>query len=152
MPLLNIFTKEISDSIIKRIESLTPATQPKWGKMNVAQMLAHCNVTYEMIYDNIHPAPNAVMKFILKAFVKSKVTGETPYAHNSKTAPQFIIKDTKDFNAEKQRLINYITKTQQRGESYFDGKRSYSFGKLTKTEWNNMLYKHLDHHLTQFGV
>jgi hypothetical protein len=152
MPLPNIFTKEISDTIIQRIESLSPATQPKWGKMSVAQMLAHCNVTYEMIYDDIHPAPNAVMKFILKAFIKNKVTSETPYAHNSKTAPQFLMKDAKDFNAEKQRLFSYINKTQQMGENHFDGKLSHSFGKLTKTEWNNMLYKHLDHHLTQFGV
>ena len=152
MPLPNIFTKAVSDTIMKRIEALTLSAQPKWGKMNVAQMLAHCNVTYEMIYDDIHPKPNAVMKFMLGALIKSKVTGETPYKHNGKTAPQFIIKDTKDFGVEKQRLFSYITKTQQLGESYFDGKSSHSFGKLTKIEWSNMLYKHLDHHLAQFGV
>jgi hypothetical protein len=31
-------------------------------------------------------------------------------------------------------------------------KEPLSFGALTKTEWSNMLYKHLDHHLTQFGA
>ncbi|WP_306354160.1 hypothetical protein [Flavobacterium sp. '19STA2R22 D10 B1'] len=58
----------------------------------------------------------------------------------------------KDFELEKNRLINYIQKSQQLGENYFDGKDSHSFGKLTKTEWNNMFYKHLNHHLSQFGV
>ena len=152
MSLPNIFSKEVSDNIIQRINSLTPATQPKWGKMSVAQMLAHCNVTYEMIYESIHPKPNGFMKFILKTLVKNKVVSETSYKQNIRTAPQFIIKETKDFEVEKQRLINYITKTQQSGENNFDNKESHSFGRLNKTEWNNMLYKHLNHHLTQFGV
>lgn len=152
MSLPYIFNKEISDNIIERINHLTPASTPQWGTMSVAQMLAHCNVSYEMIYENIHPKPNPFFKFILKTLVKSKVVGEAPYPHNSRTAPQFIIKETKNFEAEKQRLIDYINKTQQLGENYFDNKESHSFGKLTKTEWNNMLYKHLQHHLSQFGV
>jgi hypothetical protein len=152
MALPNIFTKEVTESILQRINQLTPTTQPTWGKMSVAQMLAHCNVTYEMMYDNIYPKPNAFLKFILKTFIKKKVVDETPYSHNSKTAPQFIITETKDFEAEKERLVNYINKTQQLGENHFDNLESLSFGKLSKTEWNNMLYKHLHHHLSQFGV
>ncbi|MEP6582882.1 MAG: DUF1569 domain-containing protein [Ginsengibacter sp.] len=152
MALPNIFSKEVSDKVIQRINNLTPATQPQWGKMSVAQMLAHCNVTYEMIYESIHPKPNGFMRFILKTLVKKIVVGEAPYKKNNRTAPQFIISETKDFHAEKQRLVDYIVKTQQAGENKFDGKESNSFGKLSKTEWNNMLYKHLDHHLTQFGV
>ncbi len=152
MALPNIFTKPVSDKIIERINKLKPDTQPVWGKMSAAQMLAHSNVTYEMIFENIHPKTNVLLKFILKTFIKNKVVGETPYPHNSRTAPQFIIKDSKDFESEKQRLINHINKTQQLGESHFDNKESHSFGALNKTEWNNMLYKHLDHHLSQFGV
>lgn len=152
MALPNIFTKSVSDEIIKRINKLTPETKPLWGKMNAAQMLAHCNVTYEMIYENIHPKPGAFFKIILKTLVKSKVVGETPYPHSSRTAPQFIITDTKDFEKEKQRLINYINRTQELGEKHFDNKESNSFGALNKTEWNNMLYKHLNHHLSQFGA
>jgi len=152
MALPNIFTAEVSTAIFQRINQLIPNTQPKWGMMSVAQMLAHCNVTYEMIYENKHPKPNAFLKFILKTFIKKKVVNETPYQHNSKTAPQFIVTDAKDFEAEKQRLVSYINKTQQLGKNHFDNLESNSFGKLTKMEWNNMLYKHLDHHLSQFGV
>ncbi|MCH5683332.1 hypothetical protein LWM68_02995 [Niabella sp. W65] len=52
----------------------------------------------------------------------------------------------------KKRLISYLIKTQELGGTYFEGKESHSFGALTQTEWNNMFAKHLDHHLTQFGV
>jgi hypothetical protein len=152
MAVPNVFTKEVSDNIIERINKLTNNTPAQWGKMNVSQMLAHCNVTYELAYENIHPKPNFFMKFILKSFIKSKVTNEVGYKHGSPTAPVFIIKSDKDFDVEKNRLVQYIQKTQQLGAANFNDKESISFGVLTSTEWNNMFYKHLNHHLSQFGV
>jgi hypothetical protein len=152
MALPNIFKKDVSDAIVQRINQLTSTTQPNWGKMSVAQMLAHCCVTYEMVYEDKHPKPNFFMGLIIKMFVKKTVTNEVPYKHNNPTAPQFLIKETKNFDAEKARLIAFINKTQQMGENHFDGKESNSFGNMNKTEWNNMFYKHLDHHLRQFGV
>ncbi|MEO7212282.1 DUF1569 domain-containing protein [Mucilaginibacter sp.] len=153
MALPNIFTQPVADSVIERINKLTPQTTPDWGKMNVSQMLAHCNVSYEMVYEaRKHPAPNAFMELILKLLVKNKVVTEVPYGRNGPTAPAFIIKGDKDFEVEKARLISYIRKTQELGESEFNGLMSHSFGTLTADEWNNMFYKHLNHHLTQFGV
>lgn len=148
----NIFTKPVADEVIARINSLTPTTTPQWGKMNVAQMLAHCCVAYEMVYTDKHPKPNGFVKLMLKLFVKKSVVSEKPYKKNAQTAPQFIITDERDFEAEKKRLIDYIVKTQELGEAHFDGKESHSFGSLSKDQWNNLFYKHLDHHLTQFGV
>ncbi len=153
MPLPNIFTKEVSDEIINRINELMPESQRQWGKMEVGQMLAHCSVSYEMVYEpGKHPKPNFLMGMIIKLFVKKVVTGDKPLRKNSPTAPQFIMKSDKDFEAEKARLIAFIQQTRQLGENEFDGKESASFGVLTKTEWSNMFYKHLDHHLTQFGA
>ena len=83
---------------------------------------------------------------------KSFVVGEKPYKKNSRTAPEFLIIDDKDFDKEKNRLINYLSKTQELGEVHFNNKEYRSFGPLTVIEWNNMFYKHLDHHLKQFGV
>ncbi len=70
MALPNIFTREVTDDIIRRINKLSVTTNPQWGKMNVAQMLAHCNVTYEMIYENKHKAPGGFAKLLLKLFVR----------------------------------------------------------------------------------
>ncbi|RZL14970.1 MAG: DUF1569 domain-containing protein [Pedobacter sp.] len=148
----NIFEPAVVSEVTERINKLTPTTPQLWGKMSVSKMLAHCNVSYEMVYDNIHPKPNAIMKFIIKALAKNKVVSEKPYPKNNQTAPQFIINDEREFEKEKARLIEYINKTQMLGENHFDGKESHFFGKLNKTEWNNMFYKHLDHHLSQFGV
>ena len=148
----DIFTKTVTDEVISRLHKLEPSTQPSWGKMNVGQMLAHCNVSYEMVYENKHPKPKGFKKWMMKAIVKRFVVSEKPFKKNGKTSPQFLMTDEKDFTAEKNRLINYLTKTQELGATHFDNKESHSFGSLSKNQWNNMFYKHIDHHLTQFEV
>lgn len=148
----SVFDKKDTAELIERINKLTPGAQPLWGKMNASQMLAHCNVTYELVYEDKHPKPKGFKKFLLKTFIKNLIVSEKPYKRSSQTAPEFIIKDDRNFEAEKKRLIDYIHKTQELGASYFDGKESHSFGPLSKTEWNNLFFKHLDHHLKQFGV
>ncbi len=149
----NIFDVKTAQQYIDRINQLTPETAGKWGKMSVDQMLAHLNVQYEIIYQpEKHPKPGLIAGFMLRNFVKSKVVSQMPYRQSIPTAPIFIMKGSKNFNEEKKRLIGFIQKTQQLGSDAFDGKKSHSFGKLTAQEWNNMLAKHLNHHLTQFDV
>ncbi len=149
----NIFDVQVVQDYINRINALEKDVQPLWGTMSVDQMLAHCNVSYEMIYEpEKHKKPGAIAKFILKSFVKSKVVNEIPYKQNIPTGPQFKIVGDKNFDEEKKRLIGFIQKTQQLGRSAFEGKESHSFGKLSSDEWNNMFAKHLNHHLSQFNV
>lgn len=148
----NIFLKTDVEEAIARINKLQPGTKPQWGKMNVAEMLAHVNVSYEMAIDNKHPRPGAVGRFFAKLFAKNMVVGDKPYPRNSPTAPIFKVGSNKDFEAEKKRLIEYMHKTQALGAAHFENKESLSFGPLSSKQWNTLFYKHLDHHLQQFGV
>lgn len=93
----NIFESAVTSELINRINNLTPATPQLWGKMIVDQMLAHCSVSYELVYDNKRPNPNAFMKFIMSAMVKNLVVNEKPYKKNSQTALAFVISDEKEF-------------------------------------------------------
>ncbi|HET8737076.1 MAG TPA: DUF1569 domain-containing protein [Pricia sp.] len=148
----NLFDEKEAQETVGRIKALTPESQPEWGKMNVSEMLAHCNVAYELVYTDKHPQPNAIQKFLVQVFAKKIVVGPKPYKKNLRTAPVFLITDARDFETEKQRLIEHIGKTQKLGAEHFDRKENHAFGKLNATEWNTMFSKHLDHHLRQFGV
>lgn len=148
----DLFSKEGSKKAIDRINNLNADTNGLWGKMTVSQMLAHCCVPYEYVFEDKHDKPGVFKKLLLKLFVKSAVVGPKPYKRNSPTAPDFIISDERIFEEEKERLVDYINKTKALGANYFDNKESHSFGVLSKEEWNMMFSKHLDHHLTQFGV
>jgi len=148
----NLFTSKGVQNTIDRINQLTPETQAQWGKMNVAQMLAHLNVGYDMSLTDQYTKPGSFKKFMLKMFVKNAVVGPKPYPKNGRTAPEFVIADERDFEKEKKRLIDNIQKVYDLGAAHFDGMESHSFGALTENEWNTLFSKHLDHHLTQFGV
>ncbi len=148
----NIFNPKDVEEIINRINQLTPEAKPQWGKMSVEQMLAHCNVAYDMAYTDKYPRPNAFYRFMAKLFAKSMVVGPKPYPKNGRTAPEFIISDARNFDAEKEKIVGYLRKALEDGEAHFEGKPSLSFGNLKASEWNVLFYKHLDHHLTQFGV
>lgn len=148
----NIFDPEVTAELISRINQLQTDTKPRWGKMSVDQMLAHCCVAYDMAYTTKYPRPNPIMRFLLKAFVKKGVVNEVPYKKNIPTAPAFVIADRKNFEEEKSRLIHFLEQTVSLGKDHFEGKESLSFGPMTAQEWNNLFYKHLDHHLNQFGV
>lgn len=148
----NIFEKKGADTLLKRVNKLTDSSTAEWGKMNVAQMLAHCNVAFDMAYTDKYPKAGGLKKFMLKLFVKKAVVGPKPYPKNGQTGPEFIIKGQRDFAKEKQILVDYINKTQGLGAAHFEGKENINFGVLSSKEWNTMFSKHLDHHLTQFGA
>lgn len=152
MTIRNLFDKKETQETIERINALQPNTQALWGKMDVAQMLAHCNVAYELVYDNKHPKPKGLKKILIKLFAKNIVVGPKPYKKNSPTSPVFKIAEPKDFEKEKERLIAYLKRTQELGGAHFDNKESHAFGRLTEKEWNMLFSKHLDHHLRQFNV
>lgn len=135
-----------------RLDALSNNTQPLWGKMDVAQMLAHLNVSYDVAQGKLNVKMNPIMGFILKTFIKKSVVGEKPYPKNSRTAPYFLISDEKVFEDEKKKLLQNMQWVFNQGEAYFDGRPTGSFGKLTSQEWSNLFQKHLDHHFQQFGV
>ncbi|MGY5355356.1 DUF1569 domain-containing protein [Wenyingzhuangia sp. IMCC45467] len=135
-----------------RLDLLTNHTQPLWGKMNVAQMLAHLSVSYDVAQGRTKVKINPVMRFVLKTFIKKGVVGDKPYPKNGRTAPYFLVVDERDFEVEKKKLLANMKWVFEKGETYFEGRPTESFGKLTAKEWSNLFQKHLDHHFKQFGV
>jgi hypothetical protein len=152
MALLNTFDPKTTEKTFERLEKLNYMSKPQWGKMSVAQMLAHLNVTYDFAYGRKNSNLNFFAKFMVKLFVKNIVVGEKSYTKNSRTAPEFIIANERDFEKEKSIFIDNVKKTEADGVAFFEGKENSSFGILTSKEWSNLFYKHIDHHFTQFGV
>lgn len=149
----NSFTPEVTEKVAQRLANLSNETTPQWGKMNSAQMLAHLNVAYDIAHERVEvKKPNFLMAFMLKKMIKPIVVGSKPYKKNSRTAPMFLIADEREFEQEKTKFINNLKETQEKGEAHFDGKHNPSFGVLSANEWNNMFYKHLEHHFNQFGI
>lgn len=146
-----LFKKEDVNEILNRVNKLSPGSQRLWGKMNVNQMLAHSSIAMEAAIGSKY-FPQLFMGKLIGRFFKSFAVGERPIRKNSPTNPGFIFVDTKEFEKEKQNLLNQINIFHQGGEAKCTSNPHSFFGKLTPAEWSVLQYKHLDHHLSQFGV
>lgn len=147
----NLFNQTDLTSIIERIEKLTPNTQRQWGKMNVAQMLAHCNKSIETAR-GLHSMPRAFIGRIIAPFIKKSVLGEKPFGKNSPTDKSYIFPDNLDFDEQKKELITSLQQFSAGGAAKCTTCPHPFFGKFTPEEWAVFQWKHTDHHLRQFGV
>lgn len=147
----NIFNYVNSEEILKRIDKLSPNSQPQWGKMDVAQMLAHCSSFQDIAMGNSFP-PRSWLGIIVGRFAKQIVYNEKTLPHNLSTIPTILIADEREFETEKEKLKQKIITFQNNGPLKCTTHPHPFFGKLTSEQWGKGIYKHLDHHLKQFEV
>lgn len=147
----DLFDNDVYNEIISRINKLTPSSPRQWGKMDVAQMLAHCTAALEVAAGEKFP-PRVFIGRLLSPFIKSFFYGPKPFKKNTPTDKSFLVIDRRNFEKEKTRLIELITKFSKGGEANVTKHPNPFFGKLTPKQWSLGMYKHLDHHLQQFGV
>ena len=137
--------------ILKRLDNLSEISRPLWGKMDVAQMLAHCSAFQEIPMGYSTP-PKGWLGLIVGGFAKPIFYNDKPLPHNMSTIPSILIAEKKDFEIEREKLKQQITVFQKNGPEACSNHPHPFFGKLSPDQWGRGIYKHLDHHLKQFGV
>ena len=147
----NLFQSEAVDELIARIDKLQPATQRQWGKMDVAQMMAHCSAALEMAAGRINP-PRMLVGRLLGPLVRPIYTNEKPFSRNSPTDKKMVVSDQRDFQRERDRLKLCVRQFHEGGEEKCTRHPHPFFGTLSPQDWSRGMYKHLDHHLRQFGA
>ena len=147
----SIYDKASSEEMILRINKLTPETKAIWGKMNAGQMLQHCKLASDVAFGNQDLKINFAMKLLAK-MLKKKVFYGGEMRKNSPTAKEFIITETVDFDKVKSELISNISKFSLEGINSIKLKQHPFWGKMSTEDWDALMYKHLNHHLEQFGV
>ncbi len=147
----NLFDEEQYQELKERLDKLSPDSERQWGKMTVAQMLAHCADVLEVAVGKLTLPQNFLGKTIGKWIKGSWVSGDKPFYHNSPTDKNVIKTDDCNFDAEKSRLSKLVTLFHQEGKQLAIDKTHPFFGKLSTEEWSNLSARHLDHHFRQFG-
>jgi hypothetical protein len=147
----SLFEKDSVREIYNRINNLSAQSKREWGKMDVAQMLAHCSKIMELATGQ-KKLPRLFIGRILGPMAKASYLSEKPFSKNGPTDRNFIITNQRDFNPEKEKLINLIQLFSNGGETKCTTHPHSFFGRLTPAQWGTSMYKHLDHHLKQFGV
>lgn len=148
----NMFEPERASEVKHRLARLTPESARQWGTMSVAQALAHCTAGVKMAAGEIRPQ-RALIGRILGPIIKPLALGnDNPIRRNSPTAKDLVVADARDFETERNRLYECIDRFAAAGPDGCTTHPHAFFGRLTPEQWATLMYKHLDHHLRQFGA
>lgn len=148
----NLYDVGAADEIKERLGRLRPDSERQWGTMTAAQMVAHCAAGMEPAVGDRRP-PRMLVGRIIGGMVKRRVLGnEEPLRRNTPTEKGMVVKDDRDLEAERERLRGLIDRFVAAGPAGCTTHPHTFFGPLTPREWATLVYKHLDHHLRQFGA
>jgi len=146
----NLFDAPAKQDLLGRLKTLSPGAPRQWGKMTAAQMLAHCSVALEAGTGD-KPRRQQLIGKIFGPFVRNGLLGDKPFSKGSPTDPTFVVRDERDFAGERARLAGLVERFCERGREHA-GRQTHSFfGRMSGDEWGRLMYKHIDHHLRQFG-
>ena len=127
----SLFNKTENQEIINRIAALTPSSQARWGKMNVSQMLTHCAQPLHVAFGDLKLKRSFIAK-LLGSYYKKKLTrDEQPFTRNLPTDGAFVVVESKEFEAEKHKLILLVQKFTQLGPQGITKNTHPFFGKMT---------------------
>lgn len=145
----SIFDKTDNAIIINRINKLTTESKAEWGKMAVDQMLEHTNAAVIVAFGEKEVKVNPLIKLVGKMLKKKVFNSE--FKKNSPTAKEFVFTAQYDFEQSKKELIKNFSRFTTGVESIKINDHPF-WGNMTPEDWNKLMWKHVDHHLKQFGV
>jgi hypothetical protein len=148
----NLFEAARAEEVKERIANLKPESPRQWGTMNAAQAMAHCAAGLELALGD-RTTPQMFLGRIIGGIIKPMVLGnDEPMRRNSPTVKGLVVQDERDLGPERGRLCGLIDRFSASGPDRCTTHPHSFFGRLTPNEWAVLMYKHLDHHLRQFGV
>jgi hypothetical protein len=148
----SIFNESDYSELLGRLNDLSPVCERQWGKMSCSQMMEHTARVLEMATSERQPIKQIFLGKALAWMFKGQFLGEKPFRKNAPTGPDYKIADEPELEATRERLKQMIAKFHECGADGLDGNVHPFFGRLTGKEWGETQYKHLDHHLRQFGL
>ena len=137
------------EQILARSRSLAPDAERQWGKMTLPQTLAHCHKPFQVALGKLE-LKRGLLGILLGRYAKKKfILSDAPFGRNSPTDPKFLDVSATDMEHERAQLIELLQEFVREGAST---SVHPFFGPMDASDWDRLMWKHLDHHLRQFSA
>lgn len=146
----SLFQHEDRASLRSRIQTLRPDSPRQWGRMSPAQALRHCQMPLRVALGELRLRRN-LMGLVFGGWAKRQLLSPGEFGRNLPTAPEFRVVDNCEFETERERLLQLVDRLGAGGPDALTQEPHPFFGRLSVGEWDALQWKHLDHHLRQFG-
>lgn len=147
----SLFDPADNATILTRLEKLQPGAQRQWGKMEVDQMLKHCQQPLRVVTGDL-PLKRGLLGMLFGKMALRQLLDPKPWKQGMMTAPAFKVVDRQVFAQEKQRLAVLVKRFAAEGPTVIANRDHPFFGPMTVEEWDQLQWRHLDHHFRQFGA
>ena len=149
----SLLTPDTREAIEHRLARLGPDSPARWGRMSSHQAVCHLADGFRMVLGDrpIEMRGGFFTRTLIRFMV---LTLPVPWPKGVPTAPEIDQEregtNPGEFEADRRQLLQLI----DRFVTAVEGTMSTHpiFGDLTRNEWGRWAYRHMDHHLTQFGV
>jgi len=136
--------------VVDRLGQLTPDRRAEWGRMSAQQMICHLTASVQMA--NGEKAVAAKQTPLRYPIIKQLLIYALPFPKNVPTAPELLVPSTpngwsKDLDNLQAALDRFVARGPE--ARWCDHP---AFGPLSAQQWGVLVYRHMDHHLRQFGV
>jgi len=151
----HLFDPGVASDVKQRILRLGPQSERLWGTMTAAQTLAHCTSGLQMAMGTIKPKRAPFPANLLGVLIRPMVfRDDKPMRRNSPSSPELFSADPAQptFEYQRAQLIAAVDSFAIKGAACCSPHPHPFFGSLEPQQWAILMYKHLDHHLRQFGV
>jgi hypothetical protein len=133
----------------KRLERLDPKAPPVWGRFDAPRMVVHCTDALRMALGRIPTKPKNLP--IRHPPFKQLFVYWLPWPKGAPTAPELLERSPAEWDAEIAALLELMDEVGSLSRD-FEWPQHPAFGRMTRRAWGVPGYRHLDHHLRQFGV
>jgi hypothetical protein len=143
-------------SVLLRVGKLTPDTPARWGKFDAPRMLAHIVQSMRVMAGEV-PMPDEKTPWVVRHFpLKQLLIFVLPFPKGLPTSRVLLARRSVEATSadaweaevsELERVLSEIGRKDPSGQ----WPSHAAFGQLTGREWGVLQYRHLDHHLKQFG-
>lgn len=136
-----------------RINLLKEDSGNRWGSMNAAQMFCHCERVLKIPLKELQlPEINILFRTIGLVTKKELHVFNNGIPANMPTFKKLVVNFDCDFSLCRENLLKTLDRYVEQSKNNNLPDRHSLFGKMEKKDWGFLEYKHLDHHLKQFGV
>ncbi len=150
----NILSQNAQDELFARLDNLNEDSRRLWGKMTVNQMVCHLRDQVGLALGEFEiPERKVLFKPLIRCIVLSGVPVPKGKIQTFPEIDQILGNGSKPVNLQtdikllKEKLKEFVNK-----EKTFPFAVHAVFGKLNKKQWGRLIYLHMNHHLSQFGV
>ncbi len=149
--MMSLFHPPDCEALRRRFAELQPDSPRRWGRMDPAQMLAHCAASLDgVLAARVLHRP--LRWRLLGPLMRPLALGPRPFPRGTAAPQEIVVADSREFETELRRLAHLLDRCVQRGADGMPREPHPFLGRLTGRQWGRLMYKHLDHHLRQFGV